>query len=62
MSALVLLIAFSLAIALGFLAAFLWAVRSGQFDDSVTPSFRLLSDDEEDLKFRTSKKHGEIDK
>ena len=57
MGALILLVIFSLAIALGFLAAFLWAVRSGQFDDPVTPSFRLLMDDENDFENHT--KNGE---
>ena len=27
------------------LAAFFWAVRSGQFEDTCTPSMRILSDD-----------------
>jgi len=36
------LIGASLAVALGFLAAFLWAVRSGQFEDGYTPSVRML--------------------
>jgi len=45
MSVLVLLIFASLAIATTFLAAFIWAVRSGQYDDTCTPSMRLLLDD-----------------
>jgi len=40
------LIVLSLLIALGFLAAFFWAVRSGQYDDDYTPSVRMLFDDE----------------
>ncbi len=32
--------------ALIFLALFIWAVRSGQFDDNYTPSIRILFDDE----------------
>lgn len=40
------LILLSLLIALGFLAAFWWAVRSGQYDDDYTPSVRILFDDE----------------
>lgn len=40
-----LLIAFSLIIASGFLGAFIWAVRNGQFDDRDTPSMRMLVDD-----------------
>jgi cbb3-type cytochrome oxidase maturation protein len=33
----------------GFLAAFAWAVRSGQFDDTVTPAIRILLDDRRPL-------------
>lgn len=40
------LIIISLLVAIGFLAAFLWAVRSGQYDDDYTPSVRMLFDDE----------------
>lgn len=40
------LIAFSLLVALAFLGAFFWAVKSGQFDDSYTPSVRILFEDE----------------
>jgi len=29
----------------GFLVAFAWAVRSGQFDDTTTPAVRVLVDD-----------------
>ncbi|GAB2768390.1 hypothetical protein GCM10027275_08710 [Rhabdobacter roseus] len=45
MSALYILVGFSLLAALGFLGAFVWAVRSGQFDDDYTPSVRILFDD-----------------
>ena len=41
-----LLIALSLIVALGFLAAFFWAVRDGQYDDEYTPSVRILFDDD----------------
>jgi len=40
------LIAISLIVALGFLGAFIWAVRSGQYEDDYTPSMRMLFDDE----------------
>ncbi|MGE5431144.1 MAG: cbb3-type cytochrome oxidase assembly protein CcoS [Syntrophomonadaceae bacterium] len=43
---LVILMFFSLLVALIFLGAFLWAVRSGQYDDKLTPSLRMLLDDE----------------
>ena len=36
----------ALAFAAGALAAFLWAVRSGQFDDLDTPAVRILLDDD----------------
>jgi len=42
-----LLIGVSLFAALIFLGAFIWAVRSGQFEDSYTPSIRILFDDDE---------------
>jgi cbb3-type cytochrome oxidase maturation protein len=41
-----LLIGVSLFAALIFLGAFIWAVKNGQFDDSKTPSIRILFDDE----------------
>lgn len=46
MKIILLLILISLLVALGFLVAFLWAVRSGQYDDEYTPSVRILLDDE----------------
>ena len=45
MSILVVLIIVSLIVASGFLAAFVWAVRTGPFDDASTPSYRMLWDD-----------------
>ncbi len=42
MSVIVLLIAAGGAVAAGFLGAFVWAVRSGQFDDTCTPAIRML--------------------
>lgn len=46
MSVIVVLIGFSFLVAAGFLIAFLWAVRTGQFEDKHTPSIRMLFDDE----------------
>ncbi|WP_018477914.1 cbb3-type cytochrome oxidase assembly protein CcoS [Pontibacter roseus] len=40
------LIAISVVVAAGFLAAFLWAVRSGQYDDDYTPAVRMLFENE----------------
>lgn len=42
-----LLILLSLVVALGFLGAFLWAVKSGQYDDEYTPSVRILFDEKQ---------------
>lgn len=46
MSALYLLIGISLLVAIGFLFAFLWAMKKGQYDDDYTPSVRMLFEDE----------------
>ncbi|MFI4861382.1 MAG: cbb3-type cytochrome oxidase assembly protein CcoS [Phycisphaerales bacterium JB063] len=48
MSVLYLVIPIALVLAGAGLAAFLWAVRKGQFDDLDTPAVRMLFDDEED--------------
>lgn len=45
MSVIVILIGASLLVAVGFLIAYLWAVKSGQYDDKYTPSVRILFDD-----------------
>ncbi|MFN8345805.1 MAG: cbb3-type cytochrome oxidase assembly protein CcoS [Spirosomataceae bacterium] len=47
MSALILLLSVSLLVAGGFLIAFIWSVRQGQYDDDYTPSIRILFDDKE---------------
>jgi len=45
MSVLILLIVAGGVVSGGFLAAFAWAVCSGQFDDMATPAVRLLFED-----------------
>ncbi len=45
MSAIFVLIIVSLIVAIGFLIAFLWAVKDNQYEDSYTPSVRILFDD-----------------
>ena len=45
MSAMFVLVLASLFVAVGFLAAFLWAVHNGQYEDRYTPSIRMLIDD-----------------
>ena len=46
MSALFILIGVSILVAGSFLAAFLWSVKTGQYDDDYTPSVRMLFDDD----------------
>ena len=46
MSVILILILASLAVALAFLAGFIWAVRAGQFENTCTPAMRILSEDE----------------
>ena len=47
MNIIFILIGISLLVAVTFLGAFLWAVRSGQYEDDYTPSVRMLFEDEE---------------
>lgn len=50
MSVIVILILFSLLVAIVFLCAFIWAVRSGQYNDTYTPSVRVLFDEVKPVK------------
>ena len=50
MSAIVVLIGFSLFISVGFLIAYIWAVKKGQFDDKYTPSVRILFENDDKKK------------
>jgi cbb3-type cytochrome oxidase maturation protein len=45
MSVIIVLILASLTVGLIFLGAFIWSVRSGQYEDTLTPSMRMLLDD-----------------
>ncbi|MCX6148854.1 MAG: cbb3-type cytochrome oxidase assembly protein CcoS [Candidatus Kapabacteria bacterium] len=45
MSVLIVLIIISIFLASGFLFAFIYAIKSGQYDDDYTPSVRILFDD-----------------
>jgi cbb3-type cytochrome oxidase maturation protein len=45
MIAIYLMLPVSLLLALIFLLAYVWSVRTGQYDDTHTPSLRILSDD-----------------
>ncbi|NKI25302.1 cbb3-type cytochrome oxidase assembly protein CcoS [Arenibacter sp. 6A1] len=46
MSAIYLLLTLSIIVAIVFFAAFLLSVKNGQYDDSYTPSVRMLFEDE----------------
>ena len=45
MSVILIVLSASLTIAAGFLIAFIWSVKSGQYDDDYTPSVRMLFED-----------------
>ena len=45
MSVVIVLILASLVVGLIFLGAFIWSVRSGQYEDTLTPSLRILTDE-----------------
>lgn len=57
MSAIYILIGASLLVALLFLGAFLWAVKSNQYDDDYSPSVRMLFENKvSDKKIKTNNK------
>ncbi|MCB0342036.1 MAG: cbb3-type cytochrome oxidase assembly protein CcoS [Pseudobdellovibrionaceae bacterium] len=45
MNILLLMIPVTLLLVIGFVVAFLWATRDGQFDDLETPAHRILADE-----------------
>jgi cbb3-type cytochrome oxidase maturation protein len=45
MSVILILLIVSISVAAVFLAAFLWGVKSGQFEDDYSPPSRILFDD-----------------
>lgn len=45
MSVILILIITSIVVAAVFLGAFFWAVKSGQYDDTYSPSVRMLFDE-----------------
>lgn len=46
MSVIYILLSISIIVAIGFFVAFIVAVKKGQYDDSYTPSVRMLFEDE----------------
>lgn len=45
MSVVIVLILASLVVGLIFVGAFVWSVRSGQYEDTLTPALRVLAED-----------------
>gem|GEM_PF-721233 len=52
-SVIIFLIIIGILVAGGFLAGFIWAVKSGQYDDTYSPSVRMLFDDAKPPKKKT---------
>lgn len=57
MSVIIVLIGFSLLVAVVFLFAFLWAVKNGQYEDRYTPSVRILFDNKDEGENLNNKKN-----
>jgi cbb3-type cytochrome oxidase maturation protein len=49
-SVIILLIIIGIVVAGGFLVGFIWAVKSGQYDDTYSPAVRMLFDDAKPVK------------
>jgi cbb3-type cytochrome oxidase maturation protein len=45
MNIIIVLICISVVIAISFLGAFYWSIKSGQYEDTYTPSVRMLFED-----------------
>lgn len=56
MSVIFFLIGIGVLVAGGFLFAFIWAVKSGQYDDDYTPSVRILFDNKKSDSNNTERK------
>jgi cbb3-type cytochrome oxidase maturation protein len=63
MGIIVLLITISLCIAVGFLISFLWNMKTGQYDDTYSPSVRMLFDEKKDktVNINRNEKHSASD-
>jgi cbb3-type cytochrome oxidase maturation protein len=55
MSAFFIIISASLIVAIGFLCAFIWSVKSNQYEDNETPAIRILFDNE--IKISDNEQH-----
>jgi cbb3-type cytochrome oxidase maturation protein len=59
MQIIIILIAISISLALFFLVSFLWATKSGHFEVTYGPAYRVLFDDEEEPKSKINQKQAE---
>lgn len=50
MNVIILLLIASVSVAALFLAAFIWSVKNGQFEDDMAPAVRILFDDKPTVK------------
>ena len=55
MGVMVILLGVSLIVGVGFLAAFIWSVKSGQFDDDFSPAHKIFFDDNKDQEGKQQK-------
>ena len=62
MNILYLLVGVSLLAALFFLVLFIWAVKTGQYEDTYSPSVRILFDDDDSTEDEAKEENKEIDK
>ena len=62
MSVIYMLLAISILVALIFFVAFVISVRKGQYDDSYTPSVRILFEDEVQKKDPEENNYNQLDK
>ncbi len=58
MSVILVLIITSIIVAIVFLGAFFWAVKSGQYDDTYAPSVRMLFEEKVKTKDKTLRPNG----
>lgn len=59
MGIIILLISISVTIAIGFVLVFFWSMKSGQYDDTYTPSVRMLFDGQKS-RVRDSKESSKV--
>lgn len=55
MEIIIVLVVASLCVALVFLGLFIWAVKTGQYDDDYSPSVRILFDQQEEKRKSNNK-------